>query len=116
MNKYLFQDFLFNNMPIKDDYPDVKVEYTDSIDNCIDIMRPVEKNHVAVGLSYLLRLEKESAWNDIVSIISRNESVTIVDDLELKNSELKPYKDFYLASYYWYLSQHSKCHVYKGTR
>lgn len=113
MEKYFFQDFLFREMPIKDDSPDVEIEYSNDISKCVDMLGDLTGNsQVAIGFSYLLEQEKETDWQKIVDTARRADTITIVDDIYLKNAELKEYKNFYLCAYYWYLSQYAKCFLY----
>ena len=52
-----------------------------------------------------LETTKEEKWQRILAHIENCNSVTLVDDLQLKNEELLHVKQFYMLAYYDVLSK-----------
>jgi hypothetical protein len=104
--RYFFQDFLLEDMPVDEqDYPDVIIQtYNDynSIESISDMIISFDK---------LLRMNKKTEWNTLFSTI-KGKKVLINDDVPISNSEVKPIKEFYLGVYFYNLSKHcEECKV-----
>lgn len=104
-DKVFFQDHLFKELPV-DKYDNPMVN--------INIVPPhIKPDCILVSLDTLFRLNTDKEWERLISNIS-NKSVCIVDDVPINNKEVKPYKEFYLKAYYFYLSKYCKtCYVDK---
>ena len=101
--RIFFQDFLFEDMPVDElDYPDIDVQF---FPENADI-----SNYKVVSLDTLLRMNKRSEWKALFKQ-TENMDVCIKDDVLIKNPEMYPYKRFYLETYYFNISKHSR-HVY----
>lgn len=97
--RVFFQDFIFEDLPV-DEYDNPAV----TIDEIFDI---TTSEIIRVSLDRLLRMNKKQEWDDLYSRISGCVAV-IIDDLQLLNDEIRPYKEFYLKSYYYNLSKYAK--------
>ena len=101
MNKhFFFQDFLFENMPV-DEQDNPLVNLTD-LPTDIDI-----GEWITISFDLMLRMEKKEEWDDLFAEV-RDRDVCICDDVVLNNSEIIPYKDFYLKTYFYNISKHSR--------
>lgn len=95
------------------EFPVVDLKYINDINSAQKFNEPYNLFDFSFGykryfnFSELHELEKESEWNDIFLKITKFESVIIVDDLPIKNDEVKSMKEFYLKVYYWNFLQHN---------
>ena len=96
--KCFFQDFLFKNMPVDEqDNPIVEIK---------DL--PSDSNHYKfeiLSFDTLLRMDKPKEWELLFERVA-NKDAFILDDVPVSNSEMLPYKQFYLSVYYYRISQH----------
>ena len=104
-NKVFFQDHLFEDLPV------------DQYDNPVVTMCLVPDNLkskcLSVSLDTLFRLNTKKEWERLINNIT-NKIVCIVDDVPIDNDEVKPYKEFYLKTYYFNLSKYCRtCYVDK---
>jgi len=98
-NKVFFQDHLFNNLPVdKNDNPIVTIAV---------VPAAIKPSCTLVSLDTLFRLNTSKEWDKFIRHIL-NKNVCIVDDVPIDNEEVKPYKEFYLKTYYFYLSKYCK--------
>lgn len=104
-DKIFFQDYLFEDLPVdKYDNPIVTVNVMPA---------DLKSECVSVSLDKLFRLNTKKEWEKFIGNIS-NKNVCIVDDVPIVNEEVKPYKEFYLKTYYFNLSRYCKtCYVDK---
>ena len=104
-SKIFFQDHLFEDLPVdKYDNPMVTINV---------IPADLKSEYISVSLDRLFRLNTKMEWEKLIHNIS-NKTVCIVDDVPVVNEEVKPYKTFYLKTYYYYLSKHcTACFVDK---
>ena len=104
-NKVFFQDHLFEDLPVdKYDNPMVTVNVMPA---------ELKSECVSVSLDKLFRLNTKKEWGRLISNIT-NKNVCIVDDVPIVNEEVKPYKEFYLKTYYFNLSKYCRtCYVDK---
>ena len=104
-NRIFFQDYLFEDLPVdKYDNPMVTVNL---------MPEDLKTACVSVSLDKLFRINTKKEWERLISNVS-NKSVCIVDDVPVVNEEVRPYKEFYLKTYYFNLSKHCKiCYVDK---
>ena len=87
----------------KDDYPDIILKY------CTDVAgysrmafdKETTDSQAIVKLSSLMSIRKEDDWMFLENNISKLKKIVIEDDIELKNTELAEYKEFFLKTYYW---------------
>lgn len=113
MSNYFYQDYLMNFPYDDNEFPIVELKYINDINNVQKFNEPYNLFDFSYGyiryfnFSELHELEKESEWNDIFLKITKFESVIIVDDLPIKNNEVKDMKEFYLKVYYWNFLQHN---------
>lgn len=113
MSKYFYQDYLMDFPYDDNEFPIVELKYIRDIKDVQKFNEPYNLFDFSYGykryfnFSELHELEKESEWNDIFLKITKFESVIIVDDLPIKNNEVKDMKEFYLKVYYWNFLQHN---------
>lgn len=104
--RVFFQDFLFEGMPVNEqDYPDIKIH---RLPEETDISA-----YKTISFDAMLRMNKLSEWESLFAEID-NRDVCIKDDVLMDNPEMEPYKRFYLGTYYYNISKHSRaclCHV-----
>lgn len=103
--EFFYQDFIFSEIKVnKKDYPDIVINYTDSIDDCVNInSKRLNDNPVKISFSSLLELEHKKSWDTLIKKLRLAKAVIIIDDLTIVNAELIKYKDFFLKSYYSYI-------------
>lgn len=102
-SRVFFQDFLFEGMPVNEqDYPDIKIHH---LPEGTDI-----SVYKTISFDAMLRMNKLSEWESLFAEIE-NREVCIKDDVLIDNSEMEMYKFFYLGTYYYNISKHSR-HVY----
>lgn len=98
--KIFFQDFLFKDMPVDEqDYPTIELKH---LPDSTDI-----SNFTIVSLDTMLKMNKPTEWDDLFKRIA-NRNVYIKDDVVITNSEMEPYKLFYLKAYYFNILKHSR--------
>ena len=97
--RYFFQDFLLEDMPVDEhDYPNVLIK-TYSNYNTESIFDAI------ISFDKLLRMNKHYEWDALFSEI-KGKKILINDDVPISNSEVKLFKDFYLGVYYFNLSKY----------
>jgi len=103
-DRQFFQDFLFENIPIDiHEYPEVAAEYCDCYDG---------KCCKEVSLDKLLRISTEKEWNSLIDKL-RGQIVVIIDDVVINNEEVLTFKEFYLDTYFYIISNVCKdCKVF----
>lgn len=95
--RIFFQDFLFEGMPVDEqDYPIVNMK---KLPPDVDI-----NSCIVVSFDAMLRMNKRKEWDELFEK-TKNRSVCILDDVPINNSEMEPYKRFYLSAYYFNLSK-----------
>ncbi|GAB6160513.1 hypothetical protein [Howardella ureilytica] len=98
--KIFFQDFLFKNMPVDgQDYPTTELQY---LPEGADI-----SNYMVVSFDTMLKMNKPVEW-EMLFKQTENKDVCIRDDVVINNSEMEPYKLFYLKTYYYNILKHSR--------
>jgi len=98
--KIFFQDFLFKDMPVDEqDYPITELQY---LPEGADI-----SNYMVVSFDTMLTMNKLAEWEMLFKQIE-NKVVCIKDDVVINNSEVEPYKLFYLKTYYFNILKHSQ--------
>lgn len=98
--KIFFQDFLFKDMPVDEqDYPTIELKY---LPESTDI-----SNYTIVSLDTMLKMNKPTEW-EILFKQTENKDVCIKDDVLINNSEMEPYKLFYLKAYYFNILKYSR--------
>lgn len=98
--KIFFQDFLFRDMPVDEqDYPTIELQH---LPDGADL-----SDYVIVSLDTMLKMNKLSEWDGMFKRIA-NRDVCIKDDVVINNSEMEPYKRFYLRAYYFNILKHSR--------
>lgn len=106
MKEYFLQNFLFSNMEVdENEFPEVKIQnkrLPKSIYMYQDRFRCHSDNiqtNLGVNLTCLMAINNPSKWEEFESLVSRSREVFIIDDIDLQNDELKPFKEFYLKAY-----------------
>ncbi len=116
-NRVFYQDFLYHDMLVdKNDFPDVKLEYCNDVAGYsrVDVHKAVSTSEAKVNLTRLMSIRKEDDWNQLENNVAKLKKVVIEDDLEIRNSELDDYKDFFLKTYFYRLKQCCKeCYIKK---
>lgn len=104
-NKVFFQDYLFEYLPVdKYDNPVVTINL---------LPANMKSECISISLDTLFRLNTKKEWERLLNSIS-NKNICIVDDVPIDNEEIKPYKEFYLKTYYFNLSKCCRaCYVDK---
>ncbi len=98
--KVFFQDFLFEDMPVDEqEYPSIELQ---RFPERADI-----RDYKIVSFDTMLRMNKRSEWDTLFKQ-TENKDVCIKDDVLMDNSEMEQYKKFYLGTYYYNLSKHSR--------
>ncbi|WP_027438918.1 hypothetical protein [Lachnospira multipara] len=98
--KIFFQDFLFKNMPVDEqDYPTTELQ---RLPEGADI-----SNYMVVSFDTMLKMNKPVEW-EMLFKQTENNDVCIKDDVVINNSEMEPYKLFYLKTYYYNILKHSR--------
>lgn len=116
MRKIFYQDFLFENIKTDaSDFPIIELEYSESCPYCKEYCTNMQKglyDSLSIKLSQLIELTQENDWNTLFAIVSKYKSVYLIDDILLKNDELKEYKDFYLKTYFYKIKNYcSNCFI-----
>ena len=103
-NKIFYQDFLFEKMPVdKQDNPIVEIKYIKKVKS--------DTKYEIISFDRLLKMDKFDEWDALFNRIN-NSIVYIIDDVSLDNKEVMSYKDFYLKTYFYNVSQCCKeCYV-----
>ncbi len=98
--KIFFQDFLFKNMPVDEqDYPTIELQ-------CLPEGTDIS-NYMVVSFDAMLKMNKPVEW-EMLFKQTENKDVCIKDDVVINNSEMEPYKLFYLKTYYYNILKHSR--------
>ena len=102
--KFFFQDFLLEDMPVDEqDYPDVRIQ------TCEDYKK--SSANIVISFDKLLRINKKEEWDSLFFKV-KDRMIFIKDDVPIENQEVKPFRDFYLAVYFYTLSKYcEKCQV-----
>ena len=103
-NRVFFQDFLFENLPVNEqDMPCVSIEILQEKRGNLQL--------IEIPLDRLLRMNTLREWNRLFEQV-KGRDVCIVDDVDICNEELLPYKKFYVETYFYNLSLHcGKCYL-----
>ena len=97
--KIFFQDFLFEDLPVDEqDNPTMELQY---LSDGTDI-----SNYMVVSFDTMLKMNKPEEW-ELLFKQTDNKDVCIKDDVVINNSEMEPYKLFYLKTYYFNILKHS---------
>ena len=83
----------------KNEFPICDIQYKESLADECSLTDNGNNMDRYVKFSELLNISSKQQWNDLISRIGCYKSITIIDDLKLKNEELNYYKEFYLKSY-----------------
>ena len=98
--KIFFQDFLFEDLPVDEqDNPTMELQY---LSDGTDI-----SNYMVVSFDTMLKMNKPVEW-ELLFKQTDNKDVCIKDDVVINNSEMEPYKLFYLKTYYFNILKHSR--------
>ncbi|MCR5662743.1 MAG: hypothetical protein K6G50_11555 [bacterium] len=101
VNRYFFQDFLFEDMPVDEqDCPLVEIDFLPSDAS--------KSNFLIISLDAMLRMNKLWEWEELFQQI-KGRDVCINDDLPVENPEMELYKKFYLLTYYYNLKKYCNC-------
>ena len=106
--KSFYQDFLFKDINYnKNEYPNVVMIYNYNVakNEEFDMSISQDGKDISIRFSILSETTKEEKWQRILAHIETCNSVTLVDDLQLKNEELLHVKQFYMLAYYDVLSK-----------
>jgi len=100
-------------------YPIIDIELINDVNSCADINDEYNlfdySNGVnrTISFQYLHDLVNEDLWQKLFTIVEKVNSVIIIDDIIIKNDEVKCMKDFYLKVYYYNLKKHNnKTYIY----
>ena len=116
----LEQSVWFENMAVdKNDNPQYDIVYTDNIDTKTHLFDEYNLMDYCYGhnryilMSELLKANSEDRFTSILENAGYCESITIVDDLNIENTELGFINEFYQKVFFNQLSQHCRnCYVY----
>ena len=115
--RVFYQDFLYHDMQVdKEDFPDVKLEYCNDVAeySIVDVHKAASSSEAIVNLTRLMSIRNEEDWNQLEKNVAKLKRIIIKDNLELRNSELDEYKDFYLKTYFYRLKQCcEECYIKK---
>ena len=104
MERYFYQDFLFENLPVDEkDNPIVDIQYADTMSKGSEF--------ISFSFDRLLRQIHVEKWEKMICESKDKKAVYIIDDVKLKNDELEEYKLFYLKTYYYIFSKETQCFV-----
>ena len=93
-DKKFYQDFLFETISTDEqEYPAVELSYS-----------TIEVPDIEISLTYLMSILTQLAWDKMIAS-TKNKKVVIYDDAPVKNTEVLPYKLFYLKVYYYLLKE-----------
>ena len=93
-DKKFYQDFLFETISTDEqEYPAVEFSYS-----------IIEVPDIETSLTYLMSILTQPAWDKMIAS-TKNKKVVIYDDVPVKNTEVLPYKLFYLKVYYYLLKE-----------
>ncbi len=99
-DRFFFQDFLFEDMPVDEqDNPQVEIRILPTGSDM--------SLYKTVSFDTMLRMNKRKEWEDLYEQ-TKGCDVCIKDDVLIENTEMEPYKYFYLKAYYFCLLKHSK--------
>lgn len=103
----------------KKDYPVCEPEYTDTIDrksNLFDDYNLLDYTYGTnryIRLSELFEADSEEKWAAIRRKVRECDSITILNDISIKNMEIDFIADFYLRTFYAALKQENpNCYVF----
>jgi len=98
--KVFYQDFLFEDMPVDEqDYPTTELQ---RLPEGTDI-----SNYMVVSFDTMLKMNKPVEW-EMLFKQTESKDVCIKDDVVINNSEMEPYKLFFLKTYYFNILKHSR--------
>ena len=66
----------------------------------LDTLKTFKNKKAAIAFSYLVEMTRQEDWKKLFEIAKQCMSIVLVDDMSLRNTELFPYKDFYMRTYY----------------
>ena len=93
-DKKFYQDFLFETISTDEqEYPAVELSYS-----------TIEVPDIEISLTYLMSILTQPAWDKLIAS-TKNKKVVIYDDVPVNNTEVLPYKLFYLKVYYYLLKE-----------
>lgn len=93
-DKKFYQDYLFETISTDEqEYPAVELSYS-----------TIEVPDIEISLTYLMSILTQPAWDKMIAS-TKNKKVVIYDDVPVKNTEVLPYKLFYLKVYYYLLKE-----------
>ena len=119
MQPQFFQDFLFEGIPVNSfDVPKIDLKYAHIHDSSLPLKGlSYDGCEKTVFLTDLLQMKSEDEWEEFLPGISVCSSVSIVDDLPLRNSEIAEYKLFYLKAYCSIIQRHCPaCYIVDATQ
>ena len=111
-----YQDFLFEDLPL-DSNENPMVEFQKVVNVAdyehVDPQKAFKNNKVAIDFSSLVEMTSEENWKELFQKLQSCISVALIDDMQLKNAELIPYKEFYLKTYFLNLQKYCRqCYLY----
>ena len=105
----------------KNDYPIQTPSFIDSINFQSSLFDEYNLFDYAYGfnryikLSELLEANTKSQWNIIREKVKKTNSITIINDLSIKNEELGFILDFYITTFYSALkNDNPNCYIYNS--
>lgn len=108
--KYFYQDFLFGDIPLdSNEMPlvDMEIIHLDDIPLPIQGPFPVEE-HLSLSFAHLLGIISQEEWDNVLDECEQYSLVYLKDDVPITNVEIAPYKEMYIKTYYWKIS--NRCH------
>lgn len=112
-DKVFYQDFLMEIPTTNDEFPDVELQYVESLEGFSDILDEYNLFDCMLGKIRTISFQRlhnmlaKNEWEHIFDLASKCDKVILIDDILIKNEEVRSIKEFYLKVYYLNLKKYN---------